>query len=102
MRPAISIALCLVLSLVTTMSARAQQPARWWMDEPIRFLQTNLRDADSGIDPKRLVEQVAAYRANVFLCNMGGIVAEYPTQVEFHYPSKYLPPGRDLFGDVLK
>ena len=42
------------------------------------------------------------YPANVFLCNMGGIVAQYPTDVEFHYPSKFLPPGRDLFGEVLK
>ena len=33
---------------------------------------------------------------------MGGIVAQYPTDVEFHYPSKFLPPGRDLFGEVLK
>ena len=33
---------------------------------------------------------------------MGGIVAQYPTQVPFHYPSAFLPPGRDLFGDVLR
>jgi hypothetical protein len=33
---------------------------------------------------------------------MGGIVAHYPTRVEFHYPSRYLPAGRDMFGEVLK
>ena len=33
---------------------------------------------------------------------MGGIVAQYPTRVPFHYPSAFLPPGRDLFGDVLR
>ena len=33
---------------------------------------------------------------------MGGIVAHYPTRVPFHYASAYLPPGRDLFGDVLR
>jgi len=82
--------------------AAAQEQAHWWMDEPIRFLQTNLRESDSAVDPKRLMEQVAEYRANVFLCNMGGIVAQYPTSAEFHYPSKFLPPGRDLFGEVLK
>ncbi len=94
--------MAVVLSIVTTMSAAAQQPARWWMEEPIRFLQTNLREGDSAVDPERLVEQVAQYPANVFLCNMGGIVAQYPTDVEFHYPSRFLPPGRDLFGEVLK
>ena len=33
---------------------------------------------------------------------MGGIVAQYPTRVPFHYASAFLPPGRDLFGDVLR
>jgi uncharacterized lipoprotein YddW (UPF0748 family) len=33
---------------------------------------------------------------------MGGIVAQYPTRVSYHYPSAFLPPGRDLFGDVLR
>jgi hypothetical protein len=75
---------------------------RWWMEEPIRFLQTNLRETDSTVDPKTLVQQVADFRANTFLVNMGGIVAQYPTRVAFHYPSRYLPAGRDLFGDVLK
>ena len=102
MKPTIPVLLTIVFLLVRSIAATAQEPARWWMDEPIRFLQTNLRENDSGVDPRRLVEQVADYRANVFLCNMGGIVAQYPTNVEFHYPSKFLPPGRDLFGEVLK
>ena len=79
----------------------AAQP-RWWMDEPIRFLQTNLREIDSTVDPSALVRQVAEFRANTFLVNMGGIVAQYPTRVAFHYPSRYLPQGRDLFGEILK
>jgi hypothetical protein len=62
--------------------------ARWWIDEPIRFLQTNL--------------SVAEFPANTFLINMGGIVAQYPTKVPFHYPSAFLPRGRDLFGEVLR
>jgi hypothetical protein len=33
---------------------------------------------------------------------MGGIVAQYPTDVEFHYRSRFLPSGRDLFGEVLQ
>ncbi len=72
------------------------------MDEPVRFLQTNLRETDSTTDPKTLVEQVASFPANTLLLNMGGIVAQYPTRVAFHYPSRMLPPGRDLFGEVLQ
>ena len=76
--------------------------ARWWMTEPIRFLQTNLSETDSTVDPHQLVSAVADVGANTFLVNMGGIVAQYPTRVAFHYPSAFLPAGRDLFGDVLR
>ncbi len=72
------------------------------MREPVRFLQTNLSENDSTVDPKALVDAVARFGANTFLLNMGGIVAQYPTRVAFHYASTFLPPGRDLFGDALR
>jgi hypothetical protein len=72
------------------------------MDEPVRLVQTNLRETDSTLDAMRLVQQVAEFPANALLFNMGGIVAQYPTRVPFHYPSPHLPPGRDLFGEVLR
>src|SRR5687768_12234628 len=75
---------------------------RWWQRQPIRFLQTNLSEMDSAVDPKALVAAVADFGANTFLMNMGGIVAQYPTRVPFHYPSAHLPPGRDLFGEVVR
>jgi hypothetical protein len=83
-------------------SAARSPDARWWMREPIRFLQTNLSETDSTVDPRTLVTAVAGAGANTFLMNMGGIVAQYPTRVPFHYPSAFLPAGRDLFGDVLR
>ena len=75
--------------------------ARWWMDEPVRLLQTNLRETDAALDPARLARQIAEFPANALLFGMGGIVAYYPTKVEFHYPSPHMPPGRDLFGEML-
>jgi len=81
-------------------SCLAQQ--RWWMEEPVRLVQTNLRETDSGLDPVRLVGQVADFPANTLLFGCGGIVAHYPTEVEFHYRSPHLPPGRDLFGETLR
>ena len=92
----------LVIACGITIVSAQKPPSRWWMDEPIRFLQTNLREADSTVDPKALVEQVASFPANTLLLNMGGIVAQYPTRVALHYPSRMLPPGRDLFGEVLR
>ena len=80
-----------------------QSPAPpWWLTEPIRFLQTNLSERDSVVDPAALVAAVHDTGANTFLVNMGGIVAQYPTRAPFHYPSAFLPAGRDLFGDVLR
>ena len=101
----------LVIALAATTEVasvgHASSPARladgqWWKHEPIRFLQTNLSEKDSTVDPKALVTAVADFGANTFLMNMGGIVAQYPTRVPFHYPSAFLPPGRDLFGDVVR
>jgi len=34
------------------------------------------------------------------LLNLGGIVAQSPPRVAFHYASPHLPLGRDLFGEV--
>ena len=89
-----------LLGFIVVTSAAAEP--RWWMDEPVRLLQTNLRETDSTLDAQRLVRQVAEFPANALLFNMGGIVAHYPTHVDFHYASPHLPPGRDLFGEVLQ
>lgn len=93
--------LALVITAVVSVSAAADDRG-WWLKEPVRFFQTNLTETDSTLDPQRYVEQVAELPANTVLFNMGGIVAQYPTQVPFHYVSAYMPPGRDLFGEVLR
>ncbi|QOY88093.1 alpha-amylase family protein [Paludibaculum fermentans] len=87
--------LCLGCALVSG------QPG-WWMNEPIRWVQTNLRETDAAMDTGRLARQLAEMRANVVLMGMGGICAYYPTKTEFHYPSAYLPAGKDMFGDILR
>ncbi|HEY6617199.1 MAG TPA: hypothetical protein VIZ32_21870 [Vicinamibacterales bacterium] len=99
-RPALVLAGATLASVMVL--AQPAADARWWMAEPIRFLQTNLSETDSTVDPHQLVSAVADVGANTFLVNMGGIVAQYPTRVAFHYPSTFLPAGRDLFGDVLR
>jgi len=90
-----------IATLFLSATVLAAQPG-WWMTEPIRLLQTNLRETDSTLDPQRLIQQVSEFPANTLLFNMGGIVAHYPTRVPFHYASPYLPSGKDLFGEVLK
>jgi hypothetical protein len=93
------LAMCLLMSYAMAQESRQEG---WWMKEPIRWVQTNLRQTDAGLDARRLAEQLADMRANVVLMGMGGIAAYYPTAVEFHYPSPDLPAGRDMFGAVLR
>ena len=45
------------------------------------------------LDPAALMQQVADFGANTLLMGMGGIAAEYPTPVEFHYPSPTFRPA---------
>src|SRR4051812_49268989 len=89
----------LMLTLLIPCASAAEG---WWMTEPIRWVQTNLRETDASLNASRLVDQLTDMRANVLLMGMGGIAAYYPTAVEFHYPSAYLPAGHDMFGDVLR
>jgi hypothetical protein len=92
----------LICASVGTGEAAESPASRWWMTDPIRFVQTNLPETHSTLDAKRLVRQVAEFPANTLLFNMGGIVAQYPTRVDYHYASPYLPEGRDLFGEILE
>ncbi|MBL8228215.1 MAG: hypothetical protein JNL98_07050 [Bryobacterales bacterium] len=80
--------------------AQAQQEG-WWMREPIRWVQTNLRETDARIDPRVIVDQVAAFRANVLHINIGGITAFYPTRLDLQTISPHLPQSRDLIGEAV-
>jgi hypothetical protein len=73
----------------------------WWMTEPVSLIQTNLRETDSDLDPVRLVRQVREFPANTILFSVGGITAHYPTEVDLHYRSDFLPTGKDLVAEVL-
>lgn len=91
---------CCMAALIPIMNAA--NPARWWMDQPVRLVQTNLRETDAAVSPVRIVQRVADFPANALLIGMGGIVAFYPTKAPFHYASPYMPAGSDFFGTVLK
>ncbi len=72
------------------------------MTEPLRWLQTNIREPDAATDPKVLAAEAGRFRANVLHLNMGGIAATYPTSIQFHARSSGLGPGQDFFGVALK
>ncbi|MGH9663542.1 MAG: hypothetical protein ACRD9L_03850, partial [Bryobacteraceae bacterium] len=93
-------AACVVAFLGVSAVCCAQQG--WWMREPIRWVQTNLRGTDAALDPPQFVGDIAAFDANVLLMSMGGIEAFYPSRVQFHFVSPSIPKGHDTFGEVLR
>ena len=87
-----------IVTVLTTLlftTAFAQETATepgWWMT-PHRMIQTNLREIDATMDIDLYVREVQEFGANVVLFNVGGIVANYPT--ELPYPlAKHAHGGR--------
>lgn len=73
----------------------------WWKRNNLRLIQTNLRATDAAADRSALIEQLKELSANVLLLNTGGLVAFYPTSLDFHYRSPFLGDG-DLVGDMVE
>jgi hypothetical protein len=73
---------------------------QWWNEQPARLVQTNLREIDADLDPDEFVAQLRAFSADVVLFNVGGIVANYPTALPFHYRNPHLKS--DLVGEVVQ
>jgi len=71
----------------------------WWNRTPIRLIQTNLRKVDALMDVDAYVKTIEAAYANVVLLNAGGIVANYPTKLPFHYRNPFMKG--DLVGTLL-
>jgi hypothetical protein len=71
----------------------------WWR-RPQRLLQTNLREIDAAMDLDAYLREVRESGASVVLFNVGGIVANYPTDLPFHYRNPHMKG--DLAGTVLK
>jgi len=94
--------LALGLAFVTSSTLAADWVNRaepgWWLT-PRRMIQTNLREIDAGMDVEAYVASLKAAGANVVLFNVGGIVANYPTALPYHYRNPFLKG--DLTGEVV-
>jgi len=78
---------------------RGGEATAWWLT-PRRMIQTNLREIDARMDLDAYVAALAECRAEVVLFNVGGIVANYPTDLPFHYRNPHL--RGDLTGEVVR
>ena len=72
----------------------------WWMKEPLRMIQCNLRETDGGLDPELLARTVKDFDANALMVGAGGISAFYPTRLPFQRRNPYLKG--DLLGELTR
>jgi len=91
--------LIICLSFIKPVLAKNNEQEPWWL-KPQRMIQTNLRESDATMDRDKYVNDVKDYKASVVLFNVGGIVANYPTELQYHYRNPYMEG--DLVGTVLK
>ncbi|MHC4558691.1 MAG: beta-galactosidase trimerization domain-containing protein [Planctomycetota bacterium] len=79
--------------------AKSLDDNTWWLT-PHRLLQTNLREIDATMDIDQYVREAKEFGANIVLFNVGGIVANYPTELEYHWRNTFMQG--DLVGHTLK
>jgi hypothetical protein len=73
-----------------------------WYERPMRWAQLSFVENDPGnYDQQFWLDYFKRIHADATILNAGGCVAFYPTQVPFHYRSKWLG-DMDTFGDLMK
>jgi hypothetical protein len=82
-------------------AAALPDDGRLWYEKPFRLIQTNLREIDAvTLDPEEYVSRIKDFKATAALFNVGGIVANYPSELKFEYVNPNL--REDMVGKVLE
>ncbi len=78
-----------------------QERKHWWEGYPWRMLQTNLRQIDmADINAAQYVADLKNFGATVVTLNAAGIIASYPTALDFQTQSEYLTG--DSLADIIR
>jgi hypothetical protein len=73
----------------------------WWKRNNLRMIQMNLPDYEAAtINADAIVADLVKFSANTLLINAGGIMAFYPTKLEFHYQNPYVKSN--VLGEVIR
>src|ERR1035437_7848583 len=73
-----------------------------WYNKPMRWAQLTLVEHDPAVyDLGFWLDYFKRTHSQAACISAGGCIAYYPTDVPFHYRSKYLN-GTDPFGDLVK
>jgi hypothetical protein len=85
-------------------SASAQLAAEpGWFDKPMRWAQLNSTEDDAaGMDIPFWLDYFTRIHADALCITAGGVVAFYPTKIEYHRPSRWLQRRPDYFRQVVE
>jgi hypothetical protein len=72
----------------------------WWKADNLRLIQTNLPAYDATLNPDSLLVDLKYFSANTLIINAGGIMAFYPTELEYQYTNPYMQ--ENMLGDVIR
>lgn len=89
--------------LISSKCSDATNATRKWFNEPFSMLQTNLRQIDVDMDVNQTADAIVQQGATAWLTSVGGILANYPTELEFQYrnPGLTSRASGDLIQDSL-
>ncbi|WP_420150840.1 alpha-amylase family protein [Spirosoma sp.] len=91
--------ICLAQKAVSINNPRDAKP--WWKANNLRIIQTNLPDYEAAtLNADSLLADLKSCSANTLLINAGGIMAFYPTLLDFQYTNPYMKPN--TLSDVVR
>ncbi|KAL4882332.1 glycosyl hydrolase 6-domain-containing protein [Aspergillus karnatakaensis] len=75
---------------------------KWWR-KPFSMLQTNLREIDASMDVDKVASYIAELGVDAWLIGVGGIQAQYPTDLDFHSKNSLVAQRKngDLISDAF-
>jgi hypothetical protein len=89
--------------LITTIGfSQTTDTTSWWKKNNLRVIQTNLPAYEAAtLNPDSLLKDLENFSANTLLINAGGIMAFYPTELDFHYTNPFLK-NNNMLADVIR
>jgi len=103
MKRCLSIFICCALLCGASVPCYAESEGDvkgWWLKKPMRLVQTNLREIDATLNVDTYMQRIGEFKADVVMINVGGIVANYPTELAGQYLNPRLKG--DLVGALIE
>src|SRR5271168_3539969 len=74
-----------------------------WFDRPMRWAQINMTEDDPAkMDVPFWLDYFRRIHADGACLSAGGVVAFYPTEIEFHHRSRWLPGHETFLSELIE